>query len=119
MTHQPADLTLTEVDSHAGGGCACGEHDEQLPELDARVIPHAIRPVRSSERWGPSSPARAWCSSRRTTRCRCWPSWPLVRVTPWRSAICSVARRPGGCACTASADLSVRSRDRSSGMKLA
>lgn len=43
MTHQPADLTLTEVDSHAGGGCACGEHDEQLPELDARVIPHAIR----------------------------------------------------------------------------
>ncbi|HRC12124.1 MAG: DUF2249 domain-containing protein [Candidatus Phosphoribacter baldrii] len=43
MTHQPADLTLTEVDSHADGGCACGEHDEQLPELDARVIPHAIR----------------------------------------------------------------------------
>jgi uncharacterized protein (DUF2249 family) len=43
MTHQPADLTLTEVDSHAGGGCTCGEHDEQLPELDARVIPHAIR----------------------------------------------------------------------------
>ncbi|MBK7611495.1 MAG: DUF2249 domain-containing protein [Actinomycetales bacterium] len=43
MTHQPADLTLTEVDSHAGGDCGCGEHDEQLPELDARVIPHAIR----------------------------------------------------------------------------
>lgn len=43
MTHQPADLTLTEIDSHADGGCACGEHDEQLPELDARVIPHAIR----------------------------------------------------------------------------
>ena len=23
--------------------CACGEHDHELPELDARSIPHAIR----------------------------------------------------------------------------
>lgn len=25
------------------GGCTCGEHDVQVPELDARTIPHAIR----------------------------------------------------------------------------
>ena len=25
------------------GGCACGEHDQDVPELDVRVIPHAIR----------------------------------------------------------------------------
>jgi uncharacterized protein (DUF2249 family) len=25
------------------GGCACGEHDEAVPLLDVRVIPHAIR----------------------------------------------------------------------------
>ena len=41
MSHQPAELPV--VDVHETGGCACGEHDEQLPELDARVIPHAIR----------------------------------------------------------------------------
>lgn len=23
--------------------CSCGEHDESLPELDVRAIPHAIR----------------------------------------------------------------------------
>ena len=33
------DLGLTE----ATGGCGCGEHSTDLPELDARVIPHAIR----------------------------------------------------------------------------
>src|SRR5699024_5168455 len=25
------------------GGCGCGEADENLPELDVRVIPHSIR----------------------------------------------------------------------------
>ena len=25
------------------GGCACGEHDDAVPLLDVRVIPHAIR----------------------------------------------------------------------------
>lgn len=25
------------------GGCRCGEHDADVPELDVRVIPHAIR----------------------------------------------------------------------------
>lgn len=24
-------------------GCACGEHDEALPELDVQAIPHAVR----------------------------------------------------------------------------
>ncbi len=24
-------------------GCACGEHDEEIPELDVQTIPHAIR----------------------------------------------------------------------------
>lgn len=24
-------------------GCGCGHHDEDLPELDARAIPHAVR----------------------------------------------------------------------------
>lgn len=35
------DLSLTEA-PHSGG-CGCHEHEEALPALDARVIPHAIR----------------------------------------------------------------------------
>lgn len=32
------------VDQVPGGGCACGEHDnDNVPELDAQTIPHAIR----------------------------------------------------------------------------
>ncbi|MBP8838591.1 MAG: DUF2249 domain-containing protein [Dermatophilaceae bacterium] len=41
MSHQPAELPV--VDVHEAGGCACAEHDEAVPELDARTIPHAIR----------------------------------------------------------------------------
>ena len=34
----------TGQDASAGHGCACGGHDEPgYPELDARVVPHAIR----------------------------------------------------------------------------
>lgn len=33
------ELTLTQSSS----SCGCGGHDDVLPELDARVIPHAIR----------------------------------------------------------------------------
>ncbi|MCC2592042.1 DUF2249 domain-containing protein [Tessaracoccus sp. OS52] len=33
------ELRITEKSS----SCGCGGHDEALPELDARVIPHAIR----------------------------------------------------------------------------
>ncbi|MFC4139949.1 MULTISPECIES: DUF2249 domain-containing protein [unclassified Microbacterium] len=31
------------VDQSPTAGCACGEHDEELPELDVQTIPHAIR----------------------------------------------------------------------------
>jgi uncharacterized protein (DUF2249 family) len=32
------DLPITETHN-----CACGEHDDAIPELDATQIPHAIR----------------------------------------------------------------------------
>ncbi|MGY5766326.1 DUF2249 domain-containing protein [Brachybacterium sp. DNPG3] len=31
------------VNQKPSQGCACGEHDETLPELDVQTIPHAIR----------------------------------------------------------------------------
>ena len=31
------------VDQPWNGSCACGEADEELPELDVQTIPHAIR----------------------------------------------------------------------------
>lgn len=31
------------VEAHDHGGCNCGETDEGMPELDARLVPHAIR----------------------------------------------------------------------------
>lgn len=34
------ELPLTE---RPQGGCACGGHDDAVPALDARAIPHAIR----------------------------------------------------------------------------
>jgi len=34
------DLGITEAPT---GGCACGEHDHGMPELDVQTIPHAIR----------------------------------------------------------------------------
>ena len=35
---------LPQVQANHGGGCACGHEDDgTLPELDATVIPHAIR----------------------------------------------------------------------------
>lgn len=33
------ELNITEKNS----SCGCGGHDEAIPELDARIIPHAIR----------------------------------------------------------------------------
>ncbi len=40
-------MAVEDIQIHAkpgtGGGCACGGHDEAVPLLDARVIPHAIR----------------------------------------------------------------------------
>lgn len=32
-----------KLNQPAAHECACGDHDAELPELDARVIPHAIR----------------------------------------------------------------------------
>lgn len=34
---------VAQVAQAGSGGCACGGHDEDLPELDARQVPHAIR----------------------------------------------------------------------------
>lgn len=31
------------VGQTATAGCTCGEHDEELPELDVQQIPHAVR----------------------------------------------------------------------------
>lgn len=39
-TGQRQDLGLVEK---SAGSCGCGEAHEDLPELDVRVIPHAIR----------------------------------------------------------------------------
>lgn len=35
-----SDLPLAPT---AHGGCGCGGHDDNAPELDVRLIPHAIR----------------------------------------------------------------------------
>ncbi|HET8926304.1 MAG TPA: DUF2249 domain-containing protein [Microbacterium sp.] len=38
------DAVDQRVTEHAGSqACACGEHDEGVPELDVQTIPHAIR----------------------------------------------------------------------------
>lgn len=34
------NLPLAGADAHQ---CTCGHHDEEVPELDVRLIPHAIR----------------------------------------------------------------------------
>ena len=44
MTHYDIHSSReTAVDQPSGGACACGGHDEELPELDVQTIPHAIR----------------------------------------------------------------------------
>ncbi|MBO1030461.1 DUF2249 domain-containing protein [Tessaracoccus sp. SD287] len=40
MTTESLKNPLTITEKHA---CGCGDHDQDLPELDARAIPHAIR----------------------------------------------------------------------------
>ncbi|MDO5677774.1 MAG: DUF2249 domain-containing protein [Propionibacteriaceae bacterium] len=34
---------MQEISLAPKSSCGCGGHDDTLPELDARVIPHAIR----------------------------------------------------------------------------
>jgi len=35
--------TTSDLPLAPTGGCACGHHDEAVPRLDARELPHAIR----------------------------------------------------------------------------
>ena len=41
--HRSRDEAEEQVVNSTSGGCACGEHDEDLPELDVQTIPHAVR----------------------------------------------------------------------------
>ena len=42
--HGAAEASVPVAQGGCGGGCACGESDgPELPELDARSVPHAIR----------------------------------------------------------------------------
>lgn len=44
LTGQLPDLRDVAIPEHPGhSGCDCGEEDDELPELDVRDIPHAIR----------------------------------------------------------------------------
>ena len=44
MTHIDIHRSREEAhDQPQNGGCACGGHDEELPELDVQTIPHAVR----------------------------------------------------------------------------
>jgi len=38
--HRSRDEAVAQA---VGTGCACGEHDDDMPELDVQTIPHAIR----------------------------------------------------------------------------
>lgn len=40
---QPGPAAHGHGHGHGHGGCGCGEEDEEMPELDVREIPHAIR----------------------------------------------------------------------------
>lgn len=41
--HRSRSEAYNQTVSGGGGGCACGEADEELPELDVQTIPHAVR----------------------------------------------------------------------------
>lgn len=45
MTHYDIHSSReTAIDQpSSSGGCACGGHDDAVPELDVQTIPHAIR----------------------------------------------------------------------------
>ncbi|MDQ7991109.1 MAG: DUF2249 domain-containing protein [Propionicimonas sp.] len=36
-------VQVVQQASTGSGGCGCGGHDDQVPALDVRTIPHAIR----------------------------------------------------------------------------
>lgn len=43
LSSEPARPAAAGHGAHGHGGCGCGEEDEEMPELDVREIPHAIR----------------------------------------------------------------------------
>lgn len=47
LGHMHEELSTVDAPEAAGGPaehtCGCHEHDDELPELDARAVPHAIR----------------------------------------------------------------------------
>lgn len=38
-----SEIPVQDVSGQAASACTCGEHDHDVPELDVRAIPHAIR----------------------------------------------------------------------------
>lgn len=109
MTEPNSDLKpveiqeLPQVSAGHGGGCACGHEDDgALPELDATVIPHAIRhatifgaldsikPGFGMILVAPHDPKPLLAQSSSAAR------------APSTSTTCSRARRSGSCASCAS-----------------
>lgn len=43
MDHIEIQRTREDARPQRTGGCGCGGHDDELPELDAQAIPHAVR----------------------------------------------------------------------------
>lgn len=43
MAHIDIHRSKDEAAAQTTSGCACGGHDEELPELDVQEIPHAVR----------------------------------------------------------------------------
>lgn len=43
MSSQDIEINRTREEAQDGTACGCQEHESDLPELDARQIPHAIR----------------------------------------------------------------------------
>ena len=41
--HRSREEAIDQRPIGTSGSCACGEHDEGVPELDVQTIPHAIR----------------------------------------------------------------------------
>lgn len=43
MSHIDIHRSKADAVAQTTSGCACGGHDEELPELDVQEIPHAVR----------------------------------------------------------------------------
>lgn len=93
MSHPHTELPLAKAQAHT---CTCGEHDDQLPELDARAIPHAIRHASIFGALDSLAPGEAWCSWRPMTLALCSTRPGTATATGSRSTTSSAGRRPGG-----------------------